>query len=177
MTVPTLYLAGLQARKFHGPGRKLCAMVLPRRWEHGDGRVAIAAPSEADLRAVRVIWDLAAYRAACERWWGVFASLHRYDPGVLSLVSVASNEADGRARARPVADGDTLFCGCAAPDSPRRKHPCHICILAPFLARAGWRVVLWGRALFWDGRGCRWEDTGEEMTPEQFGWPNTETIR
>ena len=196
---PTLYLAGLQARTLHGPGRKLCAMALPRRWEHGDGRVSVAAPFEDDLRAVQATGNLAAYRAACERRWSAFAEMGRYDPGVLYLVSVASGEEDGRAHTRPVADGDTLFCACAAPDSPRRTHPCHLEILAPFLVRAGSDVVLWGRRMTlethdeavccgvgvpsYGERECCgnpechtverviWADTGREYDPVEFGWP------
>jgi len=201
---PTLYLAGLQARTLHGPGRKLCAMALPRRWEHGDGRVAVAAPFEGDLRAVQSTGDLAAYRAACERRWLTFAELGRFKPGVLCLVSAASSEEDGRAHARPVADGDTLFCACAFPDSPRRKHPCHLEIFAPFLVRAGLDVVLWGRRLTletydeavccgngapdgYGGQECCgnaerhtvervvWADTSATYDPAAYGWPNTET--
>jgi hypothetical protein len=32
----------------------------------------------------------------------------------------------------------------ADPDSPKRTHPCHLEWLAPFLASAGWSVVLYG---------------------------------
>jgi len=179
---PSLYLAGFQARTFHGPGRKLCAMALPRRWEHGDGRVAVAAPFEDDLRAVQATGDLAAYRAACERRWQTFAELGRFERDRFRCVVHA--DPGPRPTQSPVVDGDTLFCACAAPDSPRWKHPCHLEILAPFLVRAGWDVVLWGRRIEWtcpdvfyspESERAVYADTGETYDPATYGWPNAET--
>lgn len=51
--MPTLHLTNLASRAQHGPGHLWCAMALPGPRFRGDGRVAKAAPAEADLRAVR----------------------------------------------------------------------------------------------------------------------------
>ena len=143
--MPTLHLTNLASRAQHGPGRLWCAMALPRRWEHGDGRVAKAAPAEADLRAVRAA-EISPddYRALCVDRFGVFAESGSYAPGKLRGVIPAAKTADSRPACRAVGDGDTLFCACPRPDRPRRYPFCHLELLAPFLHAAGWIVVLYG---------------------------------
>jgi len=141
----------------------------------------LCAPPEAALRKVQADHDLTDYRATLERWWGGMESEFRaldqprdIDPGKVVL-----------------RDGDTLFCACAAPDSPRRKHPCHVEILAPYLVRAGWDAVIWGRRLTLrieratttregvvvrpERRTVVWAGTPERFDPAAYGWPNTET--
>ena len=144
--MPTIYLTNFASRAQHGPGHRWCAMALPRRWEHGDGRVAKAAPALADLEAIRcgeITPD--DYRALCVDRFGVFAESGSYAVGKLSAVVPAAKTADARPACRAVGDGDTLFCACARPDSSRRSHPCHLELLAPFLSAAGWTVVLYGQ--------------------------------
>jgi hypothetical protein len=138
---PTLHLTNLASRGQHGPGAKLCAMANPPWWARGDGKVGVAAPFLDDLldvQARRI--GIEEYAERCRLRWLYLDGLGRFAPG--ALVSVRRE--DKRAVAVPVADGDTLFCACARPDSPKRTHPCHIEWLAPFLVRAGWRVVLYG---------------------------------
>lgn len=56
MSRPTLYLSNWSSARtpgHHGPGRKLCAMAAPRRWEFGDGRVRMVAPDAHDLADLR----------------------------------------------------------------------------------------------------------------------------
>lgn len=119
--MPTLHLTNLSSRAQHGPGHLWCAMALPRRWEHGDGRVAKAAPSEADLRDVmRGAISPDDYRALCVNRFGVFAEGDSYAPGKLRAVVPAAKTADARAACRAVGDGDTLYCACPRPDRPRR---------------------------------------------------------
>jgi hypothetical protein len=104
-----------------------------------------AAPLEADLHAVRgeeITAD--EYRALCIERFEVFDESESYAPGKLRGVIPAKKSPDGRHHNVPVMDGDTLFCACARPDSPKRTHPCHLEWLAPFLASAGWSVVLYG---------------------------------
>lgn len=145
---PTLYLTNYSSLAQHGPGRKLCAMAAPRHHELGQGKVAEAAPDLTDLHAVRAgLMSIEDYRAACTVRFAFFVSLGRYRPDTLACVTRAHLEQDVRPHNRPVEDGDTLFCACARPDSPRRTHPCHLEWLAPVLVRAGWDVVLYGRRL------------------------------
>ena len=146
--MPTLYLTNVSKRSQHGPGRRLSAMALPKvPSHHGDGKVPNAMPNADALRAVQKEWITEdEYRDRCVNRFGVFASIGRYAPGNLRAVIPASKSADGRAYDSPVADSDTLFCSCACPDSPLRKHSfCHLELLAPFLVAAGWDVVLYGK--------------------------------
>ena len=182
MSRPTLYLTNLSTRRHHGPGRLLCAMVAPRWWERQDGLVGMATPTIGDLRQVQQTGDLSAYRTACEETWGRwFGSGMRLRAETWTHPRVSSK----------VVDGDTLFCACARPGSPKRKHPCHLEILVPFLVRAGWDVVIDGRRAglgcvkCWrpspqvdcahpDHMGAVWTDTGEPYNPAAFGWPSSE---
>lgn len=141
--MPTLHLTNLASRTQHGPGRRLCAMARPRQWEHGDGKIMVAMPMGYDLDAIhKGEIDLDTYRERCV---AAFTYRHveqdRFTPG--RLRAVVPHE-DGRHHNVPVVDGDTLFCACARPGSPKRTHPCHLEWLAPFLAAVGWSVVLYG---------------------------------
>lgn len=145
---PTIYL-GNGAKAYHGPGWKWAAMAKPRAWERGR-RCLEAAPS---LGAFTAAMDgrisVQQYRGALMLWYGMCGPT--LSPGrMLGSTGLNCSEA--------IRSGDTLTCGCAAPDSPRRKHPCHLEVLAPFLAAAGWDVVLWGEPL-------------GDRSPEDFGWP------
>ena len=146
--MPTIYLTNVSKVSQHGPGRRLSAMAIPVvSAHHGEGKVPSAMPQPDTLRAVQKGWITAdEYRDRCTHRFAAFANVGRYAPGALLVVIPASKSADGRAHDTPVTDGDTLFCSCACPDSPRRKYPfCHLELLAPFLAAAGWTVVLYGQ--------------------------------
>lgn len=137
--MPTLHLTNFASRAQHGPGHLWCAMALPRQWEHGDGRVAKAAPALADLEAIKrgeISPD--DYRVLCVDRFAVFAESGSYAVGKLRAVVPAAKTADARAACRAVGDGDTLFCACPRPDRPRRYPFCHLELLAPFLAAAGY---------------------------------------
>jgi len=155
---PTLYLSNFASHRtpgMHGPGHVYTIMARPRRWEHGDGRVTVLLPPAAEIpRLVRLVqerrgggWvgapslddvgatafrELPEYRAACEDYWSAYAVL--LPPGALS--------ARTECRIVPVADGDTLCCACSVAEA--RAGRGHRAWAAPFLARAGWRVVLDG---------------------------------
>lgn len=131
---PALHLTNWSSRKQHGPGRRLCAMALPRAWEKGDGKVSMVAPRAEDLLAIKDgTLSVEVYQARYRMMLRRQVSQTGIGPGQLVLD-----------RGDPVEDGDTLLCACPRPDSPRRHHECHIEWLAPFLRRAGWRVVLYG---------------------------------
>lgn len=136
---PTIYLSNWSSHRtpgHHGPGRKVCAMIWPRSWEHGDGRCISACPSAADLDGARRgrITE-AEYRRRCDKRWGSM---------ILGPGKLMAGPFPGITNLFLVEDGDTLCCSCPRPDSPKRTHECHIEWLAPHLARAGWRVVLYG---------------------------------
>ena len=182
---PTLHLTNLSSRRQHGPGRLLCAMAAPRRHELGAsaGVVMSACPTARDLRAVRA-GDISVdeYRERCERYWRTLLTV----PAVQGATPIAlapngltfGRWGDESLPLPYVQDDDTLFCACARPDSPKRTHPCHLEWLAPYLARAGWDVVLYGRRLTMLSSDpllvgmttegwpimARWADTGDPYT-------------
>lgn len=139
---PTLYLTNWSSRRHHGPGRKLTIMARPRAWEHGEGAVGILLPDAGALVAVK------ARRMTADEYFSRFredlawATRERGDGGELR----GNPLAPGRLSYQPVwsipkgsvADGDTLLCACAV------GAPCHRREAAPFLVRAGWRVILDG---------------------------------
>jgi len=117
-------------------------MNRPRHWEHGDGKCNVATPPASAfgaLRDKRITMD--EYRERCEAWWLALEEISKFVPGRMRCVIKGE---DGRHSNWAVEDGDTLLCACARPGSPRRTHECHLEWLAPFLVRAGWRVVLYG---------------------------------
>lgn len=184
MSRPTLYLTNWgSSRVYKGsrpkcpiPGRRLCAMARPRRFETGDGLCRTAAPDAYDLLAVQASGDIARYRRACESLWAGHLDADRMAPGALTFElpwEIGHHQ--------PVKDGDGLLCACARPGSPRRTHPCHLEILVPFLVRAGWDVILDGRrvtASRSDGTPgvpdlgiVMWADGGGFYDTADFGWP------
>lgn len=128
-------------------------MALPRSWEVGDGLCDVVAPDSELLRRVKagelaIREYLVAYAA---RMTGRVGLLR---PGVLDFGVVGG--VDGRTEVGRylVADGDSLLCACAAPATDPlaalfalpdlSRHPCHLEVLAPFLALQGWSVRLYG---------------------------------
>lgn len=171
MTRPTLYLTNWSSSALHGLGCKLCAMAKPRRWEQGVGRVFAATPPPHLVSgALDGSVSIGDYRAACEAIWAE----NDYRPGHL--------RADGMG----VLDGDSLLCACARPGSPKRTHPCHLELLAPYLVRAGWDVVLHGQRITLATLTVGWQRfesvpvyadgdrAGEAMLAEDYGWPATQ---
>lgn len=175
---PTLFLTNLSSRKWHGPGRKVCAMANPRHFERGDGSCSALTPARADLEAVRACSiDLGTYRARFEaRLKESRLEPHalRFDFGEEEILD------DGSSPGAHLRDGDTVFCACARPGSPSRRTPCHMEICAPFLVRAGWDVMIDGMLVTMGNTGPVWA-AGESalvmaggMVPyraEAFGWP------
>lgn len=148
MTRPRIFL-GNGSRQYHGPGRALCAMAVPRRWEAALPRVPDAAPSAAALRAVQAgRLTVAEYRRRFEARMAAHAA--DMAPGALRYVQHGDTH--------PVEDGDTLICACAALGSRVRRHPCHLEILAPMLRDAGWDVTIWGAPL-------------GDRSAKDFDWP------
>jgi hypothetical protein len=136
----TLYLSNWSSHRtpgMHGPGRKWSIMAKPREWERGDGIVVVGTPDASDLDAVRAgTLTTAKYRARCEARWDRW--LAGYGPGILKPWP---KQMDG-AEVVTVSDGDTLCCACSVAEA--REGRCHRSWLAPYLVRAGWRVVLDG---------------------------------
>lgn len=144
---PTLYLSNWSSHRtpgMHGPGRKFTIMARPRAWERGVGALAALVPP---VSAQRMLPDLLkdrhtgsasllgdVYRTLCEGHFDARAA-HLY-PGAL-----VAYDADGFTT--PAEDGDTLCCACSVAEA--RAGRCHRTWAAPFLVRAGWRVVLDGQ--------------------------------
>lgn len=183
MSRPTIYLTNASSTKWHGPGRMICAMANPAKHHRGDGRCLACAPFGEDLARVRDALagpdDAGQHRAALARYRGAFeagcdyrAMVGRYTPGALSFVTWT--DPDGRASEEKVADGDTLFCSCARPGSAKRRSPCHLETLVPYLVRAGWDVMLDGKFVTIGEDGPVWQFDGsfeDPYRPESFGWP------
>jgi hypothetical protein len=118
-------------------------MTKPRWFELGDGRCLDAAPGRDDFEAVnagRISPD--EYRSRCESRWDYCHDQDGLAPGRLLWGREPGYPAAGN-----VEDGDTLICSCPRIDSPKRTRQCHLEWLAPYLVRAGWDVVLYGRLL------------------------------
>ncbi len=137
----TIYLSNFASHRTpgaHGPGRKLSIMAAPRAWEHGEGVVTVLVPALPDLRAAKAgAMEMAEYRARFERRLVDVAKAGALDRGGL-LFEVPPY----RSAPLPVADGDTLCCACSIAEA--RAGRCHRAWAAPYLRRAGWRVVLDG---------------------------------
>lgn len=137
---PTVHVTNWSSRRLHGPGRRLSIQAFPPAWcrESMDGVVPLLQPDPVRLMAVRRgTLDLAAYRAELEARWDGRAD--RLAPGRLAAQVHGSNLLGW------VQDGDTLLCTCAV--AVARRGECHRAWAAPFLVRAGWRVVLDGVTL------------------------------
>lgn len=145
---PTLYLSNWSSHRMpgmHGPGRKLS--IMARTPFVPDGIVGNLRPStRQELADLSTLVDcrrrkvdppsevMPRYRGALEaRWTG-------YDLSPLRLAAVVL--VDDQTYVNPVRNGDTLCCACSVAES--RAGRCHRAWAAPFLARAGWRVILDG---------------------------------
>ena len=144
MSRPTLYLSNWSSHRtpgMHGPGRKFTIMARPRAWEYGAGTVLAVTPHGFEVSAMqRALADrdnadaMRDYREMIEaRWTTGSVSTLALPPGLLLAF------ADGPLN---VGDGDTLCCACSVDEA--RAGRCHRTWAAPFLARAGWRVILDG---------------------------------
>lgn len=159
MDRPILYLSNWASHRTpgqHGPGRRWHAMARPRRWELGAGGVPSITPDNVNL------WLLRERQITFREYFIRFniEVAHRLENGLLSPGHLGAIPLAGRARqAIPIAAGDTICCACARRDSPARQHPCHLEWAAPYLVRAGWDVMLYGRLLT-QADGVRWADTG-----------------
>jgi hypothetical protein len=159
---PTLYLSNWSSHRtpgMHGPGRKWTIMADPRHFERGEGRVESLAPLGSRLhRLLRAaladrgnVATMEAYRAAFDA-----AMETRLAGGLLSPERGTGYRLDGRlwAMGAPghmtalpgltcrVEDGDSLLCACSRDEAAAGR--CHRAWAAPWLLRAGWRVVLDG---------------------------------
>lgn len=144
-----LHLTNWSSTKLHGPGLKWSIMALPRTWEIGDGILTTLAPFKDDLRAVqRGKIDVDEYRrryeAAIVSRQAVRPTLIPNADGFMTQSAILPGLGPGQwipAMGR-VGDGDTLCCACARSEAAAGR--CHRAWLAPFLVRAGWRVILDG---------------------------------
>lgn len=145
----TIYLSNWSSYRtpgMHGPGRKWTIMASPRAWERGEGRVAALAPITETLRplvdaalAERRFSTIGGpaldtYRAAYGAWLRDCPTL---TPGFLRAYRW-----DAMRHGDLVEDGATLCCACAVREALEGR--CHRAWAAPFLVRAGWRVILDG---------------------------------
>lgn len=133
---PILHLTNWSSRSLHGPGRRLSIMARPRAWEWGDGRVGLLVPDALDLV------EHQEGRMSLDRYRERFLARVRRDardgllaPGILTWT-------DGTSLSGPVLDGDSLLCACSRADAAAGR--CHRAWAAPWLVRAGWRVILDG---------------------------------
>jgi hypothetical protein len=139
---PTLYLSNFASHR--SPGKwgpayaPLTIMTRPRHFERGAGRVDDLVPTaERDLLA-RALADrsdvaaMAVYREALEARWSTLD----LSPGVLTYTPTH------RPHPMEVLPGMTLCCACSVAEA--RAGRCHRSWCAPFLVRAGWRVLIDG---------------------------------
>jgi hypothetical protein len=136
---PTIHLTNWSSRKLHS-GRVFSIMARPRAWEHGVGTArALVPPVSAQSLLPRLLDSrhsgenpgllLDVYRTLCE---------NHFEARVSQMFHGLLGDIDADGFRNLVADGDTLCCACA------RGAECHRRWAAPFLVRAGWRVVLDG---------------------------------
>lgn len=143
---PTLYLSNWSSHRTpgaHGPGRKWTAMAEPRAWEWGAGRVRALTPELGDPDGM--LRDALAERHAGVQDGPAMRAYRAYYiggriPGLMA--PGALHAAAGGGMFPAVEDGDTVCCACAVAE--RAAGRCHLAWSAPFLHRAGWRVVLDG---------------------------------
>lgn len=144
---PTLHVTNWSSVKLHGPGRKFTIMARPRTWERGEGTVIALAPIGAREQLMRLALDerehgnatvaMEAYKVA------MIADFERCVPMLrpMQLMAFGDGRGMGGGLSTEVADGDTLCCACA------KGADCHRRWAAPFLVRAGWRVILDGEEM------------------------------
>lgn len=136
--------ASLRSAGHVGLGAKLSIVAWPRKLERADGFVRTLRPkTREELAALSLVMrerkdgatdpeTVARLRSWIEARWE-FALAH----GALSPRRLFA-EIGPDHKVVAVDDGDTLLCSCA------RGAACHRVWAAPFLVRAGWRVVLDG---------------------------------
>ncbi len=133
---PTSYLSNWASHATpgrHGPGRKLTIMPAPLGARRGQGERVHASPGRlAGPHARRITGDR--YQHMFELHMDAMEKL-ALPPGKLT----AAKPDGDRFR---VLDGDTLCCACSREVAAAGR--CHRAWAAPFLVRAGWRVILDG---------------------------------
>ena len=143
---PTLHLTNFSSRKLHGPGRVWTIMAHPRHWEHGDGWALALVPDIDEVPLMLAALadrgnpaTMAAYRQAIEARWAQSLFLAPWKP-----VALTTRETDYAPDGEwvNVRDGDTLCCACSRAEAAAGR--CRRSWSAPFLHRAGWRVLLDG---------------------------------
>lgn len=163
---PTLYLSNFASYRtpgMHGPGAKWSIMLWTPERAKRRGAIEALQPGDNLARLTHQLVGLrrlghrdenllATYRTGYEdrlarllHHEDVFEQ-YRLSPGLLRCVysitgenDVAEMQSDDGVRVR---DGDTLCCACSVAEA--RAGRCHRTWAAPFLVRAGWRVVLDG---------------------------------
>lgn len=147
MTGESIYLTAWLPKWacYRGPGRPLTIMALPRSWEAGEGSVTALVPSGDVARMMRAALyarknPLFTGREPLDRYRRVYVAALQgmLDAGKLSPGKLMARNGLYRFK---VEDGDTLMCACSPADE------CHRQFAAPFLARAGWRVILDGKEI------------------------------
>lgn len=149
---PTLYLSNWSSHRtpgMHGPGPKFTIMARPREWEHGGGRVPTLIPAGPTLALMDRALDerrAGGGTAALDEYREAYCatlevSLVGLRPGRMMVISRDHGKKGGTLPAS-LWDGDTLCCACSVAEA--RAGRCHRTWAAPFLVRAGWRVVLDG---------------------------------
>jgi hypothetical protein len=106
-------------------------MARPRQWERGEGRVLDLTPVASNLI------DLQAGQISNDEYRSRFTTL--LEPFALVPGQLKAYTSYGIGL---VENGDTLCCACSRADAAAGQ--CHRAWAAPFLARAGWRVILDG---------------------------------
>lgn len=133
--LPRLHITNYSSLKLYGPGRWLSIQAIPPDWTapYTDGNVPFLIPIRADLVA-RHAGEMSHedYKATLTKRWEARQDLLR--PGTLMaqvgfcLIAVE--------------EGDTLLCTCSRDKA--RQGRCHRAWMAPYLAAAGWEVILDG---------------------------------
>lgn len=132
--IPTIHLTNWSSRKLHH-GHLYTIMARPRTWEHGAGRVEVLTPTYRALsmyqsRQMSILAYQKQFEDTCE---GLL------NDGLLAPGSLAwENDTESG----PVVDGDTLCCSCSRAEAAAGR--CHRVWAAPYLVKAGWRVILDG---------------------------------
>ncbi len=145
---PTLHVTNWHSSTLHGPGRAFTVAPRPVAWERGRGRVSVLSvqtPAEFKLlgrveEAREAVGDLSPIHAtvrdlrrALEARWALLLAEGALAPGKLGAPTADPDVL------MSLQDGDTVCCSCTVIDAL-----CGLCLrwwFAPFLVRAGWKVV------------------------------------
>lgn len=160
---PTLYLSNWASRRSPGrwgAGRRWTIMAKPNpmRGERGEGAVNALVPTDFPVERAGGVerafyartWLDAALAARGtddeERTTALYRAEFRRQLEAWGAEALAPDRLFANARPHDwavlVADGDTLCCACSAATAARGL--CHRAWAAPYLVRAGWRVLLDG---------------------------------